>query len=170
MNSRDAAYEEQLQRLLESTAAEAGTTVEEATGADKEGDAKEDDVAEEIVIEIGPGGRKKRKRADDEVYVRPHLCILFTNLADHHPSLPALPSSMSTKRKRSASDTERNSAALAAMEKPPSDITTPVTTEMLPPPTPVNNKSRSRRGGNRKGNASTTQEPSINGDAEEGVY
>ena len=73
MNSRDAAYEEQLQRLLESTAAEAGTTVDDTPGADRESVAKEDEPVEEIIIEIGPGGRKKRKRADEETY-EPLLC------------------------------------------------------------------------------------------------
>ena len=67
MNSRDAAYEQSIQELLEATAAEGATVNGDATsGKDRaESIAKTEDVLEEIV-EIGPGGRKKRKRTEDE--------------------------------------------------------------------------------------------------------
>ena len=74
---------------------------------------------------------------------------------------------MSAKRKRSASAVSEQISIAAVVEK--TEVMTPVTTEMLPPPTPITNKARSRRGGNRKGGASATQEPSVNGDAEESM-
>ena len=73
MNSRDAAYEESIQELLESTAAEAGNANED-TNKDKAGSvARSEEAYEEVVIEIGPGGRKKRKRTEEETYVAPSL-------------------------------------------------------------------------------------------------
>ena len=81
MNSRDAAYEAQLQELLVTTAAEAGASVDE-TGEKTNGVAKSDDAAEEVIVEVGPSGRKKRKRADDEGY-EASLCVSF------QPRLPS---------------------------------------------------------------------------------
>ena len=66
MNSRDAAYEQSIQELLEATAAEGAAAVNgEATNKDRAESVttKTEEVYEEI-IEIGPGGRKKRKRAE----------------------------------------------------------------------------------------------------------
>ena len=81
MNSRDAAYEAQLQELLISTAAEAGAAQDDTDKVDKASVAKSDDGAEES-IEIGLGGRKKRKRADDEVY-EASFASTMRSIADH---------------------------------------------------------------------------------------
>lgn len=68
MNSRDAAYEESFQALIEATAAEAA-----ANEAQQKNDATspvvngvETEAAEEVVTEVISGGRKKRKRAEDD--------------------------------------------------------------------------------------------------------
>lgn len=67
MNSRDAAYEENLQELLDATAAEAIPNAD-APGKDRaESVAKTEEPLEEI-NEVGSGGRKKRKRTEDDKY------------------------------------------------------------------------------------------------------
>lgn len=66
MNSRDAAYEERVQQLLETTAAEAAALNGET--ASNRAVSVTEEIAEEA-MEVGQGGRKKRKRADEELYV-----------------------------------------------------------------------------------------------------
>lgn len=67
MNSRDAAYEESIQELLEATAADGTAAVNgDAIYKDSvESVTKTEEIFEEI-IDIGPVGRKKRKRVDEE--------------------------------------------------------------------------------------------------------
>ncbi|KAH8119147.1 hypothetical protein DFH11DRAFT_1502092 [Phellopilus nigrolimitatus] len=140
MNSRDAAYDERIQELLDATAA-ATTPDGETAGKDRAGSvAKTEEIFEDI-SEIGPGGRKKRKRVDDDA--------------------------LSAKRKRSTSViSERVISAATAADK--LDIPAQVTTVLLPPPpAPTSNKSRVRRAGGRK--SAAAQEVSVNGDGEEDV-
>ncbi|EJD02927.1 uncharacterized protein FOMMEDRAFT_140728 [Fomitiporia mediterranea MF3/22] len=119
MNSRDAAYEESIQEILEQSAAEAAPRADTPAKDRAESVAKTEEVYEEI-IEIGPGGRKKRKRLDDDM--------------------------MPTKRKRSASlISEDVGSAITALDK--ADSAAPITTPLLPPPAPT--KSRARRGGRK---------------------
>ncbi|CAK5265740.1 unnamed protein product [Mycena citricolor] len=65
MNSRDAAFDENLKEILETTAAEAGTIPESASvgSAMVQGDAEED-------MENGVSNRKKRKRIEDDAPVK----------------------------------------------------------------------------------------------------
>jgi hypothetical protein len=60
MNSRDAAFDESLKEIIEATAAEAAAH-DRGTSATVNGNGEffEDGDA-------GPGGRKKRKRSDDD--------------------------------------------------------------------------------------------------------
>lgn len=60
MNSRDAAFDENLKEILETTAAEASHDPTSNGSASANGYEGE----EEIVS--GPGSRKKRKRSDDD--------------------------------------------------------------------------------------------------------
>lgn len=57
MNSRDAAFDENLKEILETTAAEAGTVADTAS---LNGHLDQDEE-----VEVG-GGRKKRRRSDDD--------------------------------------------------------------------------------------------------------
>lgn len=65
MNSRDAAFDENLKEILQTTAAEADATFEYKADEDEE-------------MEPAPATRKKRKRTEDEVYVFPYHCFIFT--------------------------------------------------------------------------------------------
>ncbi|THH10661.1 hypothetical protein EW145_g1173 [Phellinidium pouzarii] len=139
MNSRDAAYEESIQKLLDATAAEAGPGGDNTIKDRAESIAKTDDVFEDA--DFGPGARKKRKRAEDEI--------------------------TTAKRKRSSSIlSERVVTVAAAADKP--EATTPITSALLPPPpAPVNGKSRVRRAGGRKNAAA--QDASVVGEGDEGA-
>ncbi|KLO14270.1 hypothetical protein SCHPADRAFT_851298 [Schizopora paradoxa] len=143
MNSRDAAYEESLKELLDSTANEAGGPVDDK---DIRGSTVAPEEGAEDYVEMAPPGRKKRKRTDDD--------------------------QVSTKRKRSASSASERVAAPSVVPEArgesvdaagPSDLAS-----LLPPPAPTG-KSRVRRGGGRKSAAATVPaDTSVNGDAEEG--
>ncbi|KAJ7287487.1 hypothetical protein C8J57DRAFT_1284049 [Mycena rebaudengoi] len=61
MNSRDAAFDENLKEILETTAAEAGATHDPAAVVNGNGHAELDEEPEP-----GPGNRKKRKRTEDD--------------------------------------------------------------------------------------------------------
>lgn len=78
MNSHDAAYEESIRELLDATAAEAVPVIDTPAKDRAESVAKTEEPYEEI-IEIGPGGRKKRKRAEDDVYACLSSCALHVN-------------------------------------------------------------------------------------------
>lgn len=58
MNSRDAAFDENLKEILETTAAEAGAVPEptSANGHQDQGEA----------MDIGPANRRKRRRSDED--------------------------------------------------------------------------------------------------------
>jgi hypothetical protein len=60
MNSRDAAFDENLKEILETTAAEAGAH-DPAAVVNGNGHAELDEEPEP-----GPGNRKKRKRTEDD--------------------------------------------------------------------------------------------------------
>lgn len=69
MNSRDAAYEESFQALLEATAAEAAAKEQEAlatenapNGIDAEVNGHDEQEADDVAV----SSRRKRKRSDDE--------------------------------------------------------------------------------------------------------
>lgn len=70
MNSRDAAYEESIQALLDATAAEALPGGQSSAAKDEPGEAEEE------LAEIGPGGRRKRKRASEEAG-----CVIYEFVA-----------------------------------------------------------------------------------------
>lgn len=61
MNSRDAAFDQNLKEILETTAAEAGA-VPEASTVNENLDPEEE-------IDVAAGGRKKRRRSDDDACV-----------------------------------------------------------------------------------------------------
>ncbi|KAJ6625600.1 hypothetical protein B0H10DRAFT_2002154 [Mycena sp. CBHHK59/15] len=61
MNSRDAAFDENLKEILETTAAEAGATHDPAILLNGNGHAEVDED-----VDAGPGNRKKRKRLEDD--------------------------------------------------------------------------------------------------------
>lgn len=62
MNSRDAAFDESIKEIIEATAAEALAHDRGAsTGRTVNGNGDVPDDGE-----VGPGGRKKRKRTDDD--------------------------------------------------------------------------------------------------------
>lgn len=153
MNSRDAAYEENLQELLDATAAEAIPNAD-APGKDRaESVAKTEEPLEEI-NEVGSGGRKKRKRTEDDKYA---VYFLLYPLGWLHLMDGTL-HSMPTKRKRSASvASDGHGSAAPGQDK--TEATTPITTALLPPPAPTG-KSRARRGGGRK-NAVPRESPAM---------
>lgn len=64
MNSRDAAYEESLREILNASAAEAYTSIDSKDKALSV--AGTEDAVEEI-IELGLGGKRKRKRIEDDM-------------------------------------------------------------------------------------------------------
>ncbi|KAL5528693.1 CTI6 [Sanghuangporus sanghuang] len=144
MNSRDAAYEENLQELLDATAAEAMPDTDTPGKEGAESVAKTEEPYEEIT-DIIPGGRKKRKRVDDD-------------------NMPA-------KRKRSASvASDGHGSTVAGQDKP--EATTPITTALLPPPPPppppAVGKSRARRGGGGRKSAVPRESPAM-ADGEEAI-
>ncbi|KAJ7703149.1 hypothetical protein B0H17DRAFT_1166951, partial [Mycena rosella] len=61
MNSRDAAFDENIKEILETTAAEAGATHDPAAPVNGNGHAEVDEDGE-----TAPGNRKKRKRTEDD--------------------------------------------------------------------------------------------------------
>lgn len=63
MNSRDAAFDENLKEVLEATAVEAGVAEPSAFLTNGNGHAEEEDVE---MAGNGPSNRKKRRRSDDE--------------------------------------------------------------------------------------------------------
>ena len=67
MNSRDAAYEESFQALLEATAAEAAAKEKEALATAPGGvDAELNGHDEQEVDDVAVNSRRKRKRSDDD--------------------------------------------------------------------------------------------------------
>ena len=155
MNSRDAAYEESVQQLLETTAAEAaalnGDNVSNRAGS----------VVEEAVddmADFGPSGRKKRKRVEEEPYVFQND-LVFLRLTPHFECRA------SSKRKRSASVISERLVTTAQPDKvvevPPS---IPDLSALLPPPAPpTGGKSRVKRGG-RKNAITNETAPSVDGE------
>ncbi|KAI5119859.1 hypothetical protein M0805_000693 [Coniferiporia weirii] len=139
MNSRDAAYEESLQELLDATAAEVSPNGDVASKDRAVSIAETEEVIEDIVDAVS-GGRKKRKRVDEDI--------------------------ASTKRKRSSSIVSERVVMITAVPEKP-EMTAQITTALLPPPPPlVNGKSRVRRAGGRK--SAVAQDASVLGDGEEG--
>ncbi|TDL25956.1 hypothetical protein BD410DRAFT_895425 [Rickenella mellea] len=138
MNSRDAAYEESLREIM-------GTSAAEVAGFD--GDVKDPNIIpnfnEEFIdepVDVGPGGRRKRKRVDDDAHVN--------------------------KRKRSASSAFEHTAVASsgAMVPELSPAGGSINTSLLPPPPPAKSSgNRVRRGNSRK-----TAPESVTGDGDEG--
>lgn len=77
MNSRDAAYEESLKELLDSTANEAGAPMDDK---DIRGSTVAPEEGAEDYVEMAPPGRKKRKRTDDDQYVIRRWLVFLTEL------------------------------------------------------------------------------------------
>ncbi|TFY53826.1 hypothetical protein EVJ58_g9229, partial [Rhodofomes roseus] len=130
MNSRDAAYEESFQALLEATAAEAAAKEKEAlatanapNGVDAEVNGHDELEADDVAV----SSRRKRKRSDDD--------------------------GVTTKRARSASiSSDRTAVASVKMAREPTPSVNNAKSNIAPVST---NKtgSRNRRGGGRKSQA-----------------
>lgn len=68
MNSRDAAYDESLQAIIEASAAEArAATMSPVVGSTTKDEIKSNhDAEQEPEVDAGPNARRKRKRSDDD--------------------------------------------------------------------------------------------------------
>ncbi|KAG7098596.1 hypothetical protein E1B28_000521 [Marasmius oreades] len=134
MNSRDAAFDENLKEILESSAAEAGTGLETASLVSNNGNALTSPPDAEDSVETAPNNRKKRKRADNDPAPVKKRTRSMSTASDHPAAVPSLTPREETPTLPKAPTTN------TTMQKPPG---------------------RNKRGGRK---AATTIEPAVDGE------
>ncbi|KAF9268911.1 hypothetical protein L218DRAFT_954337 [Marasmius fiardii PR-910] len=139
MNSRDAAFDENLKEILESSAAEAGAAPDSTSVASNSGNALPSLPDAEESVEMAQNNRKKRKRADND----------------------AAPAKKRTRSMSTTSDVPAAPPSLTPREE------TPTLPKAPPPPTANTTQKpsgRNKRGGGRK--TAATAEPAVDGDGQ----
>ncbi|KAJ8076487.1 Histone deacetylase complex subunit [Marasmius tenuissimus] len=147
MNSRDAAFDENLKEILESSAAEAGTAPDgKATPPNGNSSTSLPDAEDNV--ETAPANRKKRKRVDNDAAPVKKRTRSMSTTSDHPAVAPS-----TTPREETPT-----------LPKPPASTvaTTTTTTTTTSITTQKPTGGRKSRGGGRK--TATTQEPVVDAD------
>ncbi|KAJ7579156.1 hypothetical protein C8J56DRAFT_964954 [Mycena floridula] len=160
MNSRDAAFDENLKEILETTAIEAGTVPEPSLNG-------HNDLEEES--EMGPANRKKRRRTDDDTIIPKKRNRSVSTTSDQPPASahPRDESPQPTKASTSGPPPAPKNSRKRGGRRIPVHETTPVDGDGAVAPPKRQNNGRSRGGAHAKKPPQSTATRGTNGDSHE---